>query len=172
MMAHITFKGTPTITSGNLPAAGTKAPDFHLVDGDLKDRYLCDWKGKVKILNIVPSLDTGICALSARRFDREIGNEKGIAVLTISEDLPFAQNRFRETEGVENVIPLSQMRDRSFGKDYGVEIIDGDLAGLLSRAVVILDKANTVVYTQQVEELGQEPDYDSALKAAKEAAAK
>ncbi len=166
-MAHITFKGNPINTSGSLPGEKTKAPDFRLVDGELKDRRLADFDGIVKILNIVPSLDTSVCALSAKRFDREVGKEGNLVVLTISCDLPFAQERFCKTEGVNNIIPLSQMRDKQFGKDYGVEILDGPLAGLLSRAVVVLDKNNTVIYTQQVPEIGQEPDYDAALKAAR-----
>ncbi|MDR1899597.1 MAG: thiol peroxidase [Treponema sp.] len=168
-MAHITFQGNPVTTSGDLPAVGTKAPGFHLVDGELGDRRSGDWAGKVKILNIVPSLDTGVCALSAKRFDREAGKEKDIVVLVISADLPFAQGRFCKAEGVTNVIPLSQMRDRSFGQDYGVEIMDGPLAGLLSRAVVVLDKSDTVVYTQQVAEIAVEPDYDAALAVARAA---
>jgi thiol peroxidase len=168
-MAHITFQGNPVLTCGNLPAQGSAAPDFRLVDGGLADRSLNDYKGKVKILNIVPSLDTEVCALSAKKFDREVGGEKDIVVLTISADLPFAQGRFCKTEGVTNVIPLSMMRDRSFGKDYGVEILDGPLAGLLSRAAVVIDKNNRIVYTQQVGEITQEPDYAAALQAAKAA---
>lgn len=166
-MAQITFKGKPINTSGTLPGLKSKAPDFRLVDGQLNNRSLSDFAGKVKILNIVPSLDTSVCALSAKRFNREIGKEGKIVVLTVSCDLPFAQERFCKTEGVNNIIPLSQMRDRKFGKDYGVEILDGPLAGLLSRAVVVLDESDTVVYTEQVPEIGQEPDYDSALMAAR-----
>ena len=166
-MAKITFKGSPISTVGHLPAAGARAPDFCLVDGDLRDRRLKDWEGKVKILNIVPSLDTSVCALSAKKFDAEVGKLAEAVVLTISLDLPFAQGRFCKAEGVANVITLSQMRDRSFGKDYGVEILDGPLAGLLSRAVVVLDKKDQVVYTEQVPEIGQEPNYDGALRAAK-----
>lgn len=166
-MAKITFKGSPISTVGQLPAVGTRAPDFSLVDGNLQDRRLKDWGGKVKILNIVPSLDTSVCALSAKKFDAEVGKLAGVVVLTISLDLPFAQGRFCKAEGVNNVITLSQMRDRSFGKDYGVEILDGPLAGLLSRAVVVLDTKDQVVYTEQVSEIGQEPNYDGALRAAK-----
>ncbi|GAB1482404.1 thiol peroxidase [Treponema sp.] len=168
-MARITFKGSPISTVGNLPATGSKAPDFRLVDGSLEDKRLADWKGKVKILNIVPSLDTSVCALSAKRFDAEISKLSGAVALTISCDLPFAQGRFCKAESLDKVIPLSQMRDRSFGKDYGVEILDGPLAGLLSRAVVIVDAQDTVVYTEQVGEIGQEPDYVKALEASKKA---
>jgi thiol peroxidase len=168
-MANITFQGNPVLTCGNLPALNSGAPDFRLVDGGLADRRLSDYEGKVKILNIVPSLDTEVCALSAKKFNQEAGGEKDLVVLTISADLPFAQGRFCKAEGVNNVIPLSMMRDRSFGKDYGVEIIDGPLAGLLSRAVVVIDRKNRIVYTQQVGEIAQEPDYAAALKAARAA---
>jgi thiol peroxidase len=168
-MANITFQGNPVTTCGNLPAQGSGAPDFRLVDGGLADRRLSDYADKVKILNIVPSLDTEVCALSAKKFNTEVGGEKDIVVLTISADLPFAQGRFCKAEGVNNIIPLSMMRDKSFGKDYGVEIIDGPLAGLLSRAVVVIDKHNRVAYTQQVGEIAQEPDYNAALRAARAA---
>jgi thiol peroxidase len=168
-VANITFQGKPVTTCGNLPAQGSEAPDFRLVDGSLADRRLRDYEGKVKILNIVPSLDTEVCALSAKRFNREAGKETGMVVLTISADLPFAQGRFCTAEGITNVIPLSMMRDKSFGKDYGVEIIDGPLAGLLSRAVLVIDKHDRVAYVQQVREIAQEPDYDAALRAARAA---
>jgi thiol peroxidase len=168
-MAAITFQGTPVLTCGDLPALGSAAPDFRLTGGDLADRRLGDWAGKVKILNIVPSLDTPICALSAKKFSREAAGEPGMAVLTISADLPFAQGRFCKTEGGDTAVTLSEMRDRSFGKDYGAEMIDGPLAGLLSRAVVVINREDRVVYTQQVPEIKQEPDYDAALQAAREA---
>ncbi|WP_304224392.1 thiol peroxidase [Gracilinema caldarium] len=166
-MAHITFKGSPISTQGSLPAVGSKAPDFRLVDAGLADRRLADYSQKIKILNIVPSLDTSVCALSAKKFDAEVAKLANVVVLNISCDLPFAASRFCKTEGVNNVVTLSQMRDRSFGKDYGVEILDGPLAGLLSRAVVVLDGSNTVRYTEQVPEIAQEPDYTKALATAK-----
>lgn len=166
-MAHITFKGSPISTIGSLPSVGSKAPDFRLVDGSLVDRRLADYGQKIKILNIVPSLDTSVCALSAKKFDAEVAKLSNVVVLNISCDLPFAASRFCKTEGVNNVVTLSQMRDRSFGRDYGVEILDGPLAGLLSRAVVVLDGSNTVRYTEQVPEIAQEPDYTKALAAAK-----
>ncbi|MCA1950386.1 MAG: thiol peroxidase [Treponema sp.] len=166
-MAHITFKGSPISTLGSLPAVGSKAPDFRLVDAGLADRRLADYGQKIKILNIVPSLDTSVCALSAKKFDAEVAKLANVVVLNISCDLPFAASRFCKTEGVNNVVTLSQMRDRSFGKDYGVDILDGPLAGLLSRAVVVLDGSNTVRYTEQVPEIAQEPDYTKALAAAK-----
>ncbi len=168
-MAHITLGGTPISTVGNLPAVGAAAPDFKLVDRDLTDHRLRDWSGKVKILNIVPSLDTSVCALSAKKFDAEVSKLSGVVVLTISCDLPFAQDRFCKSEGVSNVVFLSQMRDRSFGRDFGVEILDGKLAGLLSRSVVVVGTDDKVLYTQQVPEIKQEPDYDAALAAAKKA---
>jgi thiol peroxidase len=164
-MARITLKGNPISTVGNLPAVGTKAPDFRLVDETLTDRRLADYGHKIKILNIVPSLDTSVCALSAKKFDAEVAKLANVVVLNISCDLPFAASRFCKTEGVKNIVTLSQMRDKSFGKDYGVEILDGPLAGILSRAVVVLDGTNMVRYTEQVPEIGQEPDYNKALEA-------
>lgn len=168
-MATITFKGDPVQTIGSLPAKGTKAPDFRLTAGDLSDVSLATYAGKVKILNIVPSLDTGVCAASARAFNKAAASLGDIVILTISRDLPFAQKRFCEAEGIDKVVTLSELRDREFGKAYGVEMISGPLAGLLSRAVVVLDRSDTVTYIQQVPEIAQEPDYESALAAAKEA---
>lgn len=168
-MATIKFKGNPVHTVSDLPGVGSKAPDFKLTKGDLADVSLKDFQGKVKILNIVPSLDTSTCALSAKMFNQEIKKLGGAIVLNVSRDLPFAQARFCKAEGVDVVIPLSEMRDRSFGKAYGAEMVDGPLAGLLSRAVVVLDAADKVVYVQQVPEIAQEPDYVSALAAARAA---
>lgn len=164
-MARITFKGNPINTSGTLPEKGATAPDFVLTAGDLSDVSLSHYSGKKKILNIVPSLDTGVCATSARRFDKEIARHADAVCLTISDDLPFASGRFCKTEGVSNVITLSELRDRSFGEAYGCRIVDGPLAGLLSRAVIVLDENNTILHTEQVPEIAQEPDYDAALKA-------
>ncbi|HWR11083.1 MAG TPA: thiol peroxidase [Rectinemataceae bacterium] len=166
-MAKITLKGNTISTIGTLPALGSKAPDFLLTKRDLSDATLADFAGMVKILNIVPSLDTGVCAASARAFNKAADSLGGAVVLTISRDLPFAQGRFCEAEGIKSVVPLSELRDLDFGKDYGVEIIDGPMAGLLSRAVVVLDANDKIVYTQQVPEIAQEPDYKSALDAAK-----
>lgn len=168
-MASITFKGNPVQTIGTLPAKGTKAPDFRLTGSDLVDVALSAYEGKVKILNIVPSLDTGVCAASARAFNKAAASLGNVVILTISRDLPFAQKRFCEAEGIDKVVTLSELRDREFGKAYGVEMITGPLAGLLSRAVLVLNKDNEVVYTQQVPEIAQEPDYESALAAAKNA---
>lgn len=168
-MAQIKFKGNTIHTVGNLPKVGTAAPDFQLTDGALTDRRLADYRGKKKILNIVPSLDTSVCALSAKRFDAEIAKLQDVVVLTVSCDLPFAQVRFCKAEGVTNVIALSQMRNRAFGKDYGVEIVDSPLAGLMSRAVVVIGADDVVKYVEQVPEIGQEPNYQKALEAVKEA---
>ncbi len=169
-MATIMHRGNEIHTTGTLPAIGSKAPGFRLVKSDLSDAHLEDFKGNVKILNIVPSLDTSICALSAKKFDAEAGKLDGVVVLNISADLPFAASRFCKAEGLSNIIALSQMRDRAFGHDYGVEIVDGLLAGVLSRAVVVVDAQDRIFYTEQVGEIGREPDYPAALAAAKEAA--
>ncbi len=166
-MATVTLKGSPTTTNGELPAVGAKAPDFRLTNGDLKDVSLADFKGKRKILNIVPSLDTPTCATSTRKFNEKAGQMPNAVVLVVSADLPFAAKRFCATEGLQNVIPLSLMRSRSFAKDYGVLIQDGPLAGICARAVVVLGADDRVTYTQLVPEIGQEPDYDKALAAAR-----
>ena len=164
-MAQVTLKGNPVKTAGTLPETGSKAPDFVLTNGDLSDVSLKDFAGKRKILNIVPSLDTGTCAASAKRFNQEIAKIDNAVVLTVSEDLPFAQSRFCEANGIDKVVTLSQMRSKDFGRDYGVEFADGPLAGILSRAVVVIDENDNVIYTQQVPEITEEPDYDDVLKA-------
>jgi thiol peroxidase len=166
-MAQVTQRGNPIHTNGELPAVGAKAPDFKLTGGDLKDVSLADYRGKKKILNIVPSLDTAVCATSTRRFNETGGTLPNTVVLVVSADLPFAAKRFCTTEGLQNVVPLSLMRDKNFAKDYGVLIQDGSLAGLCARAVVVLDESDKVVYRQLVPEIGQEPDYDKALQAVK-----
>jgi thioredoxin-dependent peroxiredoxin len=166
-MAKITVKGNPTNTSGELPKIGSVAPDFTLVKADLSDVSLASFAGKKKILNIVTSLDTGTCATSARKFNEKIRSRTDAVVLTISEDLPFAQDRFCKAEKIDNVVTLSDMRRKDFGRRYGVEIVDGPLAGLTARAIVVLDAGNKVVYNQQVTENSQEPDYDKALAALK-----
>jgi thiol peroxidase len=166
-MATVSFKGTPVHTSGDLPAVGAKAPDFALVGADLKDVNLATYQGKRKVLNIVPSLDTSVCATSTRKFNQSAGALPNTVVLVVSADLPFAQKRFCTTEGLNNVVPLSLMRSKHFAKDYGVLLSDGPLAGLCARAVVVLDEGDKVVYQQLVPEITQEPDYDAALAAAK-----
>lgn len=164
-MATVTLEGNPINTNGDLPAVGAQAPDFKLTTSDLEDKALADFKGKKKLLNIVPSLDTGVCATSTKKFNESLGNRNDVEVLVVSADLPFAMGRFCETEGISNVTTLSMMRDRHFAKDYGVLIQDGPLAGITARAVVVLDENDKVVYTQLVPEITQEPDYDKALAA-------
>jgi thiol peroxidase len=165
-MATVTLKGNPIHTIGELPAVGAKAPELRgLVNGDLQEVSLSAFKGMRKILNIVPSLDTGVCATSTRKFNEKAGGLTNAVVLVVSSDLPFAAKRFCTTEGLKNVVPLSLMRSRDFAKDYGVLITDGPLAGITARAVVVLDAENKVVHRQLVPEIGQEPDYDAALKA-------
>jgi thiol peroxidase len=164
-MAEVKFKGNKIHTSGNLPKVGARAPDFRLTRGDLVDVSLKDFAGKKKILNIAHSLDTGTCAATAKAFEARAAQLPGTVILTVSNDLPFAQKRFCEAENVRTVVTLSQMRDRKFGRDYGVEYVDGPIAGLLARAVVVIDENDRVTYTQQVPETSLEPDYDAVLKA-------
>ncbi len=166
-MAKITLKGNPVNTLGNLPEKGTQAPEFHLVKQDLSVAKLSDFKGQKVVLNIFPSLDTATCAMSVRRFNTEASNLENTVVLCISKDLPFAQARFCGAEGLDKVITLSDFRNGSFGKDYQLEIADGPLAGLESRVVIIVDENGKVIYTQQVPEIVDEPDYESALEALK-----
>ncbi len=168
-MTTITLKGHPIHTVGVLPAVGSKAPPFKLTAADLADVGLGAFSGKKKILNIVPSLDTGVCAASAKRFHDEIAKLPDTVLLNISADLPFAQKRFCESNGLSNIVTLSVMRSPDFGADYGVTIADGPLAGLLSRAVIVLDTSDTVVYAEQVPEIAQEPRYEKALAAARAA---
>lgn len=163
-MASVTLKGNPVNTCGDLPAVGSVAPNFVLSNAKLADTALKDYAGKKKILNIVPSLDTPTCQVSTRAFNEKAAALDSTVVLVISADLPFAQNRFCTTEGLDNVIPLSSFRS-NFAKDYGVELVDSKLAGLTSRAVVVLDENNRVLYTQLVGEIAEEPDYDQALAA-------
>ncbi|MCO6441687.1 MAG: thiol peroxidase [Nitrococcus mobilis] len=164
-MATVTFKGNPIRLSGELPAVGSKAPDFRLTAGDLTEVSLADLRGRKQILNIVPSLDTPTCAASARQFNQRASAYPDTAVWAISADLPFAQKRFCEVEGIRHVRPLSMMRDKQFARDYGVLIEDGPLAGLTARAVVVLDAEGAVLYTQLVPELADEPDYEAVLAA-------
>lgn len=165
-MAKITLKGNPINTNGDLPKVGTKAPDFKLTDGKLGDVHLSDFKGKKKLLNIVPSLDTPVCALSTHKFN-EHAKKSDDVILIISADLPFAMSRFCNDESLKNVVTLSIMRDRNFSKDYGVLITDGPLAGITARAVVVLDENDKVLHAELVPEIADEPDYESALAALK-----
>ena len=165
-MAKITFRGSPINTAGELPAKGSAAPDFTLVKQDLSETVLADYKGKQLVLNIFPSIDTGVCAMSVRKFNEKAAALKNTVVLCVSMDLPFAQSRFCGAEGIKNVVPVSAFRS-AFGDHYGVTIADGPLAGLLSRAVVVVNESGKVIYTEQVPEITQEPDYDAALAALK-----
>lgn len=163
-MAKVTLKGNPISTNGDLPKVGASAPDFILVDKDLNNCSLKDFKGKPKLLSIVPSLDTSTCSTMAQKFNRAVAGRPEVVALVISTDLPFAQKRFCMQEHADNIVTLSMMRSKDFARDYGVLIQDGPLAGICARAVVVLDKNDRVVYTQLVPEIGSEPDYETALK--------
>lgn len=165
-MANITLQGNAFQTSGNLPAKGSQAPDFKLVRADLSEATLATYAGKKKVLNIFPSIDTGTCATSVRQFNKSASDLNNVAVLNISADLPFAQKRFCGAEGIQNSETLSTFRS-GFAKEYGLQIENGPLAGLCSRAVVVLDENNKVLYTEQVSEIAHEPNYAEALKALK-----
>jgi thiol peroxidase len=162
----ITLGGTPTRTVGKLPAVGTKVKDFNLTGLDLKEKTLSDFKGKYVIMNIFPSVNTGVCSKAVRKFNEEAASLKNATVLCISKDLPFAQKQFCGAEGIKNVVMLSDFRS-DFGNTYGVEIADGVMRGLLSRAVIVVDQNGKIVYEQQVPEIGQEPDYTAAIAAVK-----
>lgn len=164
-MANITLKGNPIHTNSDLLKVGAKAPEFTLVSGNLEDCTLQKYAGKRKLLSIVPSLDTDVCAASAKKFNAQIKAHPEVVVLVISADLPFAQKRMCSIEHLENIIPLSMMRSKDFARDYGVLIVDGPLAGLCARAVIVLDENDRVLYSELVSEITQEPDYDPALKA-------
>ena len=166
-MAKITLKGNEINTVGDLPAVGVKAPEFELVKTDLSSAKLSDYKGKKVVLNIFPSLDTSVCANSVRVFNKEAAGMDNVKVLCISKDLPFAHSRFCESEGINNVENLSGFRGEGFGKDYGVVLVDGPLAAIYSRAIVIVDEDGKVIYTEQVPEITQDPNFDKALAALK-----
>lgn len=164
-MSNVTLGGDPITVSGTLPQPGNTAPDFTLTTQGLEDVTLDNWKGKRKILNIVPSIDTPTCATSTRKFNEKASSLDNTVVLVISADLPFAAGRFCGAEGLKDVITLSSFRNYSFQQDYGVAIQDGPLAGLTSRAVVVLDEDNKVLHSQLVGEIKDEPDYEAALSA-------
>lgn len=168
-MAIISFKKRPITTAGKLPPIGDKAPEFKLTRPDLTDVTNRDFEDIRVILNIVPSLDTDICSLSAKAFNERVGQTHNTVILTVSNDLPFAQSRFCRNSGVDKVLMLSQLRDREFGADYGVTMLDGPLEGLLARAIVVIDTLGKVAYTELVPDIGQEPNYDAALAAARTA---
>lgn len=165
-MANITLKGNAVNTIGNLPEKGLSVKDFALVNEKLEVKELSDYNGKKKIFNIFPSIDTGVCAASARKFNEEAGNLDNTVVINVSKDLPFALGRFCAAEGLDHVETLSDFRG-TFGDDYGVTIVDGPMKGLLSRAVIVTDENNNVIYTEQVPEITQEPNYEAALNALK-----
>jgi thiol peroxidase len=164
-MASITLGGNPIHTSGELPKVGTKLADFKLVKNDLSIATLIDFAGSNLVLNIFPSIDTGTCATSVRTFNASAAQLENTKVLCISRDLPFAQKRFCGAEGIENVVNLSDFNDGSFGKTNGLEIVDGVLAGLHSRCIIVVNASGTVLYTEQVPEIANEPNYEAALAA-------
>ncbi|MDO4728020.1 MAG: thiol peroxidase [Bacteroidota bacterium] len=166
-MAKITLKGNPINTTGELPTIGSKAPDFTLTKNDLSNVSLNDYKGNNVILNIFPSIDTGVCATSVREFNQKASELKNTKILCISKDLPFAQSRFCGAEGIENVVTLSDFQTNQFAQNYGVLINEGALKGLHSRAVVVIDSEGYIKYTEQVPEITQEPNYQKALDALK-----
>ena len=163
----VTFKGTAVHTNGVMPQKGEAAPDFTAVAGDLSELSLGSLKGKRVVLNIFPSLDTSVCATSVRKFNVKVAHLENVQVLAVSMDLPFAQGRFCTTEGIENVKPVSLFRSKDFAGHYGLMMVDGPLAGLAARAVIVVDENGKVVYAQLVPEITEEPDYDAALSALK-----
>ena len=162
-MAVLTLQGNEINTNGELPKVGSNAPDFMLVNSEMENVSLTNYQGKKKLLSIVPSLDTPVCATSTKKFDKLAKEKLDTVFITISADLPFAMSRFCKTESVSNVITLSMMRSRNFAKDYGVLITDGPLAGITARAIIVLNETNEVIYSELVSEIANEPDYDAAL---------
>lgn len=166
-MQTVYFKGSPVHTYGDIPAVGTQAPGFDLTSKDLSDVRLSDFEDKRVVLNIFPSLDTPVCAMSVRRFNKEAADLKDTAVICISKDLPFAMNRFCAAEGIENVTVASAFRSPVFVKNYGLEMVDGPLAGLLARTVIVIDKDGKVIFSDLVDEITHEPDYEGAISVLK-----
>ena len=162
-MAVLTLQGNEINTNGELPKVGSNAPNFMLVNSEMENVSLTNYQGKKKLLSIVPSLDTPVCATSTKKFDKLAKEKVDTVFITISADLPFAVSRFCKTESVSNVITLSMMRSRNFAKDYGVLITDGPLAGITARAIIVLNETNEVIYSELVSEIADEPDYDAAL---------
>ena len=163
-MAQTLFKGNPVNTAGELPAVGSAAPDFKVVGTDLSTVSLSDFAGKKVVINAFPSVDTGVCALQLKAFNEKVA-EKDVILLFVSQDLPFAFSRFCGAEGVENAITASDFRSHSFADAYGLKLVDGPLEGLLTRAVIVLDEAHKVTYTELVSEITHEPNYDAAMAA-------
>lgn len=166
-MAQVTFKGNPVNTLSELPKVGDAAPDFSLTKVDLSAVTLADLKGKKVVLNIFPSLDTPVCASSVRKFNAELDKLENVVVLSVSKDLPFAHNRFCESEGLKNVVPASEYKSGDFGRAYGVLFADGPLEGLFARSIVVLDEEGKVTYTELVSEVVEEPNYEAAIAAVK-----
>lgn len=166
-METIYFKGTPCHTYGSIPAVGEKAPCFNLVTPELKEVRCSDFEGKRIVLNIFPSLDTPVCQMSVRKFNQEAAGLKDTVVLCVSMDLPFAAGRFCTAEGIKDVIPASAFRSPMFSEKYGLQIVDGPLAGLLARAVIVIDENRNVIYSDLVEEITNEPDYKGAISVLK-----
>ena len=164
-MAQITLGPDPVTTTGELPAIGSKAPDFKVTKTDLSDTTLSDFLGKNIVLNIFPSIGTGVCSASVRKFNELAAGKENTVVVAVSRDLPFAHTSFCEAEGIENVIPTSEYKDNGFSDNYHVKMLNGKFEGLLSRCVVVINPEGTVIYTEQVPTIGQEPDYDKALAA-------
>lgn len=164
-MASITLGGQPAETLGQLPAVGSKAPDFKLTATDMSTKSMSDFQGKTLLLNIFPSVNTGVCSAAVRRFNEEAAKMTNTKVLCISKDLPFSQEQFCAAEGIENVVMLSDFKTGQFGVDYQVTAVGSAFDGLLSRAVVIVDPEGVVTYTEQVPEIGQEPNYEAAINA-------
>lgn len=166
-MAQITLGPDPVSTAGDLPSVGSKAPDFKVTKTDLTDTTLSDFSGKNIVLNIFPSIGTGVCAASVRKFNELAAGKENTVVICVSRDLPFAHNQFCEAEGIENVIPASEYKDSSFSDSYKVKMLNGKFEGLLSRCIVVIDPNGKVTYTEQVPTIGQEPDYDQAMESLK-----
>ncbi len=166
-MAQITLKGSEVHTSGALPEVGSVAKNFRLVQNDLSIKTMGDFKGKRIVMNIFPSVDTGTCATSVRSFNKMASDLENTVVLCISRDLPFAQSRFCGAEGIENVVMLSDFNTGKFGTDYGLQIINGPLMGLESRCIVVINEEGNVLYTEQVSETIEEPNYEAALNSLK-----
>ncbi|MBW6514752.1 MAG: thiol peroxidase [Candidatus Syntrophosphaera sp.] len=166
-MATTKLRGNPVKTSGPLPRIGSRAKDFVLTANDLSDKTLADFNGQKILLNVFPSVDTAVCAMSVRKFNAEAAKTKKAVILCVSRDLPFALGRFCGAEGIDKVLTLSELRNRDFGKDYGLEMVSGPMAGLLARAVIVIDASGKVAYRELVDDITHEPDYASALKALK-----
>ncbi|MGH8494694.1 MAG: thiol peroxidase [Gammaproteobacteria bacterium] len=164
-MATVTLKGNTVQTTGELPSVGTRLPDFQLTDANLRDVSLSEWEGKKKLISIFPSIDTPVCALSTKKFNDYARKHADTVMLMVSADLPFAQTRFCKDERLENVHVLSTMRAADFAKNYGVGIVDGPMAGLTARALLVADENNMVLHSELVPDIGNEPDYDAAMKA-------